>query len=254
MLKHMIIFAAVVGLLFALAPAEQAKAAGVIYIDFGYPSDDDYTVGANTANVRNANGTTSDLDTVDGTATAIDLTAADFTAFGDAGDGVMPNSGTDGYDLFEGYIDAAGNSHVTSTSDPAILTFSGLDPSLRYDIALLGNRAPVGAGSHETATLTGVEEGFSNISSDGTAISTATLTDDTTDFDTRGNMAGLVARWTDINPGADGEFSVNLQAQQEQFVAYYLNGVRLEVIPEPGTMVMLLTGLAGLFLMVWRRR
>jgi len=55
--------------------------------------------------------------------------------------------------------------------------------------------------------------GMVNASSAGVAVSAVTIEGDTSTFNTAYNTAnGYVARWTGIQPGADGDFSIHYRA------------------------------------------
>lgn len=87
---------------------------------------------------------------------------------------------------------------------PAKLKFTGMDPGLRYDLALYGDRSGPESDGKERFTLKGAE-GAENRSSTG-IVSTFV-----TDMETRANASlGHVVRWTGIDPGADGEVAITM--------------------------------------------
>ena len=219
-----------------LALTTSANAA-VTYVDLSQVGGT-YTVGANTVNVRNTSGTTSDLKDITGNDTAIDVTLAN-AGSSTTTVGLMPSSGTDGYNLFNGFVDAVGVTAVFNAT--TTVTFSDLDPNMLYDIALLGNRInDAVASGDETFTISDVDAS-NNISS---VITTAT----TSAFDLRSNtISGYIARWDGISPGADGDLVVTISGD-----SVYLNAVRLESVPEPTTTALL--GLGGLALILRRRK
>ena len=87
---------------------------------------------------------------------------------------------------------------------PIRMVFSGMNPDLRYDIALYGDRSGLASDGKERFTLNDAD-GAVNRSSTG-IIDTFV-----TDMETCPNAAtGHVVRWTGINPGADGEVAITV--------------------------------------------
>ena len=153
--------------------------------------------------------------------------------------GVPPAAGTDAHDLLMagGQLGLNGCISYTLDPEPVTLTFSGLDAAGRYEFVVFGNRGREGYEGRTTiVTLVGVEPGFQNTSSDGTVISTTTLNEDTTTVANGNNTAnGHVARFTQIDPGADGEFTITMGTSVTK---YYINAFMLKaVVPQggPGT-------------------
>jgi hypothetical protein len=100
----------------------------------------------------------------------------------------------------------------SSTSWYVDITFTGLDPAKTYTFATSTNRAS--GTSYESRnskfTISDVDAA-TNESTSGVTISTTTFTDDTTVFCTGENTdEGYVARWTGIQPGTDGDFTVSV--------------------------------------------
>jgi len=171
-----------------------------------------------------------------------DATPVNLTVIGGSGpytnQGVAPDGGTDAYSVF--YDSGRGD----WKSDPAglisygsnlTLSISGLDAGLLYEFVLFGNRGVAGYEGRTTiVTLTGVEPGFQNTSSAGTDISTTTLANDTTEVVNGNNTAnGHVARYTKIDAGSDGAFTVTVKDSTTQF---YANILMLRAL-EPTTSV-----------------
>ena len=128
------------------------------------------------------------------------------------------------------------------------MTLEGLNPNSLYDLALYGNRNAFADGV-ERFTLGGAVSA-TNSSSIGI------INNFVTDLDTRKNQAlGHIARWTVIDPGADGIITVEVHAQGANTNIAYLNALRLvEVsqIPEPSSLA--LFGLGSMLVLGRRRR
>jgi hypothetical protein len=72
-------------------------------------------------------------------------------------------------------------------------------------------------------------------------------------------VTGDVVRWTDINPGADGTFTIDMNPEiTSPSNLAYLSGIRLTAIaltvPEPSGGLVAMLGLLGLCCVGWRRR
>ncbi|MBN1674284.1 MAG: lamin tail domain-containing protein [Kiritimatiellae bacterium] len=143
--------------------------------------------------------------------------------------GVHPASGTDAYEVFNGKVDGAG---LINYGPDLILTVSGLDPSLEYEFVLYGNRGNSAYTDRTTRAVISDAAGFANASSAGATISTTAAADDTTVICNGNNTQnGYVTRYTEIDPGADGDFSVTLSDSATRF---YANAVMLKA-QRPGT-------------------
>lgn len=112
---------------------------------------------------------------------------------------------------------------------PAKLNFTGMDPGLRYDLALYGDRSGLESDGKERFTLKGAE-GAENRSSTG-IVSTFV-----TDMETRENASlGHVVRWTGIDPGADGEVAITMDPSVSGPDNHaYLSAFRLSVTTPDG--------------------
>ncbi|MBN1674132.1 MAG: fibronectin type III domain-containing protein [Kiritimatiellae bacterium] len=129
--------------------------------------------------------------------------------------------GTDADTVFNGIVDCAG---LISYGEPLGLTFAGLDPALRYECVLFGNRDNAAYTDRlTTVTIAGAER-FANRSSAGASYSgesdPATVV--CNGWNTKG---GRVARFADIAPGADGTFSLTVSDPAGRF---YANAVMLQ--------------------------
>jgi len=105
--------------------------------------------------------------------------------------------GTDAANLFSNRVDCTGLIGYGGTN--VVLTFTGLSPDWRYELALFGNRdAPTYTDRYSTFTISNTLT-FVNRSSDTVAISSDRMTNDTARMVTGDNTAaGLLARYTDI--------------------------------------------------------
>ena len=115
-----------------------------------------------------------------------------------------------GINLNEGLVNKKGGTFT--------FVLSGLDANQRYDIALYGDR---------NAPSDGVER-FQLHGADAATNSSSTGLIDafTTELETRPNAAaGHVVRWTDIQPGADGQVEIEISTTGVNIA--YLSAVRV---------------------------
>ncbi|MBN1672833.1 MAG: DUF4838 domain-containing protein [Kiritimatiellae bacterium] len=120
-------------------------------------------------------------------------------------------AGTDAADVFGGKVDCAGLISYDA-ENPLVLHVSELDPALRYELVVFGNRAkPVYSTRKTSVTISNVA-GFRNRSSAGARIGTIDLTDDTTQTVNGDNTAdGRVARFDEIAVWPNGELTVTIR-------------------------------------------
>jgi len=135
-----------------------------------------------------------------------------------------PDAGTDASQVFSNKVDCTG--HISYNAANLTLTFSGLDSGQRYELVVFGNRDNLGyTGRTSRLVLTGVASNFVNQSTTGAAVSTTTLPDDTTTIANGYNTSnGLVARWTNIDPGGDGAMLVTVY---DDTTLFYVNALML---------------------------
>ncbi|MBN1670390.1 MAG: lamin tail domain-containing protein [Kiritimatiellae bacterium] len=157
--------------------------------------------------------------------------------------GIGPQPGTDAYDIFmaDGQVGLTG----LLSYNPAnlVLSFTGLDTGLRYEFAVFGNRGETNYTDRMTAVrLAGVEPGFRNTSSAGTTVTTTTVSNDTTAVCNGYNTVnGHVARFTGIDPGADGAFTVTLSDNDSKF---YANALMLRALEAATSVPVVAKGVA----------
>ena len=114
--------------------------------------------------------------------------------------------GTDAEETFGEVLDLTGNmSYNDSPGWSLDLTFTNLDPARRYTFAATVNRN--GGDSYRNRitnwTIMGAEA-----STYASSAAAHKVSDESVEFITGHNPEGLVARWTDIRPAADGSFKI----------------------------------------------
>ncbi|MBN1673693.1 MAG: lamin tail domain-containing protein [Kiritimatiellae bacterium] len=138
--------------------------------------------------------------------------------------GVDAAPGTDAHEAFAGKVDALG---LLAYGTAKTLDFTSLDPALRYTVVLFGNRDGAGYTDRTSVFTLSDVAGFENTSSTGIG------PDDTTTLVSGYNTAnGYVARFTHIDPGADGDFRVTVGGTHG-----YLNAVMLQALSSAQTAV-----------------
>ncbi|MBN1675831.1 MAG: hypothetical protein JXR37_32605 [Kiritimatiellae bacterium] len=123
-----------------------------------------------------------------------------------AGQGRMPADGTEADGIFGGILTGTG---VISYGDPVVLQFSGLAADARYVVALFGNRDNPDYTDRVSRFTIGGAAAFENRSSagagfNGSADASVVITNGYNTPD------GYVARFANVDPGADGAFTVTV--------------------------------------------
>ena len=141
--------------------------------------------------------------------------------------GADPAGGTHADTLFGGKLDGTGC--TTYGAQDMTLTLSGLDPAVRYELALYcdrNNPAYVGGSArYHHGTLAGAAS-FANVSTPGTTILTNAAPDDTTLYNAGYNgPAGYVTRYTAIDPGPDGEVTLTVARDADESYYTYANAL-----------------------------
>jgi VCBS repeat-containing protein len=155
---------------------------------------------------------------------------ATFTSQGNltnsTGNGAEPASGTDAYDTFSGKVNFAGVVACTDQTSPACtdntwyidLTFTGLDPAQTYTFATTTVRN--GGTDYETRNALFTIMDFDSAENDST-VGVNFISDESIWFNAGTNQVeGYVARWINIEPGADGDFTVRAQPYGDDFRGY----------------------------------
>ena len=125
--------------------------------------------------------------------------------------------GTDAYNTFHGIADMTGVIYYGSTGWYVDITFTGLDPAKEYTFATSASRANSTYTTRVTRyTISSVDEATNASTSDVTEINNLSVAFNTGD----NHDEGLVARWTGIQPGSDGSFTVRAQADGSTNQAY----------------------------------
>lgn len=159
--------------------------------------------------------------------------------------------GTDAYNLFTAKGVGVGGVVYYGTNPWYVdLTFTGLDPTKRYEFVTTANRngaiTNTGYDNRFTKFTVSGADAFVNTSSAGTTISGAS-----TIFNTgRNTTTGYVARWADIAAGADGTFKVRAEAYNPsvQNSTYAFSAFSLSEVPEPSCLMVLAAGIIPLVL------
>ena len=171
-----------------------------------------------------------------GTGVTLTVTGGIYNGGGHARDGRDAPDDTDAGGLFSGIVSTQGAiAYVNRPNSPLILTFTGLDPTLTYTVALHGDRGAYGWDRASLATLGGVDA-FINASSEAAdnpdPASGGALFAGPDDPSTRlpaDNPRGYVARFSGISAGNDGEITLTLTANGNAgYRGKYASAVMLE--------------------------
>jgi len=194
----------------------------IAYNDCVYESGEDGYLGANVTTFGVGDGFTGDtsgelLDQATGNPTGVtaSLTQSGGVTWqsGDTYGGADTAAGTDANDTFGGLTDMIGVLQYGDEGWYVDLTFTGLDPAKQYTFATSASRNNSSYTERYTQyTLSGVD-GATNASTAGVnEISNLSAWFNTGD----NHDEGYVARWTGIQPGADGSFTVRAEAYAER--------------------------------------
>lgn len=173
----------------------------------------------------------------------------DANTSGTTSNGSNPELGTDADDIFEDYVDMIRYIQGNSGFGYVDLIFAGLTAGVDYFVAVFGERSPASDGRPTLFTLSGADA-FVNVSSAGTSFAGAS--DPSVSYDTApNNTTGYIAQFSGIDAGADGTFSIRVQAPTGSSQNWYVNAVAFGTAPVPapaslGLMAIGLVALGGL--------
>ncbi|MBN1669827.1 MAG: lamin tail domain-containing protein [Kiritimatiellae bacterium] len=138
--------------------------------------------------------------------------------------GANPEPGTEAHTAFDGILDCTGVISYYTTD--LTLRLTGLDPALRYEFTLFGNRNNATfLDRYSTITVSDVDA-FNNESSTGATFSGPA---DASVIITNGynTVNGYVARFNQVDPGSDGDMTITVSDNASRF---YANALRLRAL------------------------
>jgi len=109
------------------------------------------------------------------------------------------------------------------------VSFTGLNPAATYEFVTTANRNDATYTDRLTKYTISGADAYTNASSTGTTIGSGGVS--TTLCTGYNTVNGYVARWTGINPGADGSFTVRAEAGSSQYKAYAFDAFKLVEVP-----------------------
>ena len=128
--------------------------------------------------------------------------------------GPVTNASSDAYAAFNGIVDLSGTDELDAADWDSVLTFSGLDDTMRYAVTLSANRNNNAYAGERFArvTIDGVDAATA-ASSAGVVVNSPT----SVSFSVGQNATnGYMAKWVSIDPGADGMFTVTSEWDDTQ--------------------------------------
>ncbi|UCE58164.1 MAG: DNRLRE domain-containing protein [Phycisphaerales bacterium] len=176
-----------------------------------------------------------------GTGVTLTVTGGDHLAFVQ---GAEATTG-DAFDIFNGIVSTLGVISYVNQPSPAgdvVLTFTGLAPSATYEVVLHGERDNYLWDRAALVTISDADA-FTNESSAATDNPTGTggtLFDGPTDYSTRlpsQNPNGYVARFTDIDPGSDGDLTLTVSPDGLDNRGKYISALMLRASSTAGCVV-----------------
>ncbi|MBN1674039.1 MAG: fibronectin type III domain-containing protein [Kiritimatiellae bacterium] len=149
--------------------------------------------------------------------------------------GANAAGGTDAGAVFNGIVDCRGL--IAYDAANLVMRFSGLDPALSYEVVVFGNRDNALYTDRITKNWIGGADSFVNAASAGADFSGPA--DASTGIANGYNTAnGYVARFTEVDPGADGLFELHVYDNESATAPkFYVNAVMLSAYGAGGNTV-----------------
>ncbi|MBN1672453.1 MAG: fibronectin type III domain-containing protein [Kiritimatiellae bacterium] len=172
------------------------------------------TVGQSGKLVDHASGAVTDVTLSIGGTTPEDMLRPDR--------GRLSDAGTDAYAVFDGKVDCTGL--LQAGPEKFVMSLTGLDPDLRYELVLYGNRDSSTYTGRITAATLSNADGFLNTSSSGASYlgPTDAVTEIVNGWNT---VNGHVARFSEIAPGTDGRIVLAVSTPAG---GYYVNALMVK--------------------------
>jgi hypothetical protein len=172
-----------------------------------------------------------------GTGVTLTVTGGDFNGISHASQGSATTAG-DAHAIFDGKLNPLGVISYQAVAPPAgnlVLSLSGMDPLKTYTLVFYGNRNDYAWDRACLATLSGADA-FTNQSSAGTDNNSQPLFSGVGDVSTRlpsDNDNGYVARFTNINPGSDGQvvLTISFDGTGTTYQGKYASALMVEEAP-----------------------
>jgi hypothetical protein len=136
-----------------------------------------------------------------------------------AAQGAEPAEDSPGNLVFDGIISCKGVISYGTTN--VTLVFSGLDSAQLYTLVLFCNRDRYSGERWSNFIISGVDS-FVNESSAGATISQTAMADDTTQISAYNTVDGYIAKYANIDSGADGTFMVTVDGENPYINAFML--------------------------------
>ncbi|MEJ5200980.1 MAG: DNRLRE domain-containing protein [Anaerolineales bacterium] len=191
-------------------PLTEVHAADFAWVAY---NDCSGTTGGNTTAYTVTAGSTSGVlkNYATGASTGVTVT---FTSSGNpyvnTSTGTYPSSGTDAYNTFYSKANMAGVIQYGNSGYYIDMTFTGLNPAKTYTFATTANRNDASYADRISRFTISDIDGATNASTSGVNV----IDNYSVYFSTGYNTTnGYVARWTGIQPGTDGDFTVRVQEQ-----------------------------------------
>jgi len=209
-MKRVICLAALLAMLGAVARADSDTWVAYndcVYVDGQFIADNVTTFAIGRSNPHSESGEL--IRQSDGLGTGVLVTFSEFKTSGSlnwAKDSATFDDGSDAAEIFGDYVDPAGNiSYGDAPGWYLDLIIEGLDPAGYYTFAGSVNRnGGADYGDRVTNWKIMGADNFTYAGSDGAQ----KISEDALEFVTGINNVGYVAKWTNINPGKDGEIAI----------------------------------------------